>query len=81
MPTEKFYDVWKSITTKDLDEQIKILSNKFPESLLPIIIKINFLNLIDRDTFNNTYSRYKNDYTTHYVNASLQKATGQIFFL
>jgi Zn-dependent peptidase ImmA (M78 family) len=64
MPTEKFCEVWNTIIVNDLDEKIKILGEKFPTNCLSIIIKIHTLKLIDKNTFNETYNRYKKDYTT-----------------
>ncbi|MDR3256416.1 MAG: ImmA/IrrE family metallo-endopeptidase [Endomicrobium sp.] len=80
MPTEKFYEVWNSITTDDLDKKIKILCEKFPTSSLSVIIKIYTLELIDKNTFDETHNRYKEDYAKYSVNAAIQKQGKTSFF-
>ncbi|MDR3195267.1 MAG: ImmA/IrrE family metallo-endopeptidase [Endomicrobium sp.] len=74
MPTEKFREVWDSITTNDLGKKIEILCEKFPTSSLSVIIKIHTLKLIDKNTFDETHNRYKkNDSAKSTVNAAIQK--------
>ena len=59
IPTDQFEKIWRTIRSKELEEQVSILTKHFPVSSLSILIKLFSTDKIPYTVFETAYAKHK----------------------